>query len=71
MLQGMSSMLEALQRNLEEEAEGRKAETAARAAAQDRYSASEERFTKLGWESSQAVASLQRKVCKAGIALGP
>ena len=56
-------MLEALQRNLEEECEGRKAEAAARTSAQDRCSAADERVTKLEWESNQATASLQRKVC--------
>ncbi|KAL0020506.1 hypothetical protein WJX79_001917 [Trebouxia sp. C0005] len=58
----MSTMLEALQRNLEEECEGRKAEAAARTSAQDRCSAADERVTKLEWESNQATASLQRKV---------
>lgn len=58
----MSTMLEALQRNLEEECEGRKAEAAARTSAQDRCSAADERVTKLEWESNQAAASLQRKV---------
>ena len=61
--QAMSTMLEALQRNLEEECEGRKAEAAARTSAQDRCSAADERVTKLEWESNQAAASLQRKVC--------
>jgi hypothetical protein len=61
--QAMSTMLEALQRNLEEECEGRKAEAAARTSAQDRCSAADERVTKLEWESNQATASLQRKVC--------
>lgn len=56
-------MLEALQQNLEEECEGRKAEAAARTSAQDRCSAADERVTKLEWESNQATASLQRKVC--------
>ncbi len=55
-------MLEALQRNLEEESETRKAEAAARAAAQERCAAADERVTKLEWESNQAAASLQRKV---------
>ena len=55
-------MLEALQRNLDEESESRKDEAAARAAAQERCSAADERVTKLEWESSQATASLQRKV---------
>ena len=62
-------MLEALQRNLEEECEGRKAEAAARTSAQDRCSAADERVTKLEWESNQATASLQRKVCSFSSAL--
>ncbi len=62
-------MLEALQRNLEEECEGKKAEAAARTSAQDRCSAADERVTKLEWESNQATASLQRKVCSVSSAL--
>ena len=60
-MQAMSSMLEAIQRNLKEEAESRKAEASARAAAQERCSAADERVTKLEWESAQANATLQRK----------
>ena len=60
-MQAMSSMLEAIQRNLEEETESRKAEASARAAAQERCSAADERVTKLEWECAQANASLQRK----------
>lgn len=56
-------MLEALQRSLDEESEGRKAEAAARAAAQERCSVADEQLTKLERESNQAAASLQRKVC--------
>jgi len=67
--QAMSTMLEALQRNLEEECEGRKAEAAARTSAQDRCSAADERVTKLEWESNQATASLQHKVCSFSSAL--
>lgn len=61
-------MLEALQRNLEEECDGRKAEAAARTSAQDRCSAADEQVTKLEWESNQATASLQRKVCSSSLA---
>ena len=62
-VQAMSTMLEALQRNLEDESDARKAEAAARVAAQERCSAADERVSKLEWESNQAAASLQRKVC--------
>ena len=62
-VQAMSTMLEALQRNLEDESDARKAEAAARVAAQERCSAADERVSKLEWESDQAAASLQRKVC--------
>ena len=58
----MSAMLEALQRSLDEESGSRQAEAAARAAAQERCSAADERLTKVEWESNQATASLQRKV---------
>ena len=61
-LQVMTTMLEALQQNLEEESEARRAEEAARADAQERCSAADEKVTKLEWESNQAAASLQRKV---------
>lgn len=61
-VQAMSTMLDALQRSLEGESESRKAEAAARAAAQERCSAADEQVTKLEWESNQATASLQRKV---------
>ena len=61
-VQAMSTMLEALQRSLDEESEGRKAEAAARAAAQERSSSADEKLGKLEWESNQATASLQRKV---------
>lgn len=55
-------MLEALQHSLEEECEGRRAETQGRADAQERCSAADEHLSKLEWESKQATVSLQRKV---------
>ena len=61
-LQALSSMLEALQRSLNEECEGRKAEAQARADAQERCSAADEHLSKLEWESNQATVSLQQKV---------
>ena len=59
----MSKMVEALQRDMEEEVEARQAEGEMRSTAQQRCAAAEEHATKLEWEYNQAAAALQRKAC--------
>ena len=60
-LQAMSKMVEALQRDMEEEVEARQAEGEMRGTAQQRCAAAEEHATKLEWEYNEAAAALQRK----------
>lgn len=58
----MAKVLEALQRDMEQETEARQAESQMRVTAQERCAAAEEQASKQEWEYNQAATALQRKV---------